>query len=265
MIESSDAETALIETTYRDGIYEIVLQRAQDSNAIDIRMATALETAATNIPHVASVVLIRSEGKNFCVGGAIDAFGKKEGRTDKIHGIVSAFHRAIDALSNAPVPTVCAVQGWAAGGGMGLATVCDIVVCEETTQFKPAYSAIGLTSDGGVSWQLARTLGRARTMDLMLTNGTLNAEEALRAGLVSRITPPTHAGRVAMEIAEHLSSGPTEAASNIVQLVRRAAQSGLHDQLNQEYLSMIRAASNREADEGIEAFLDKRTPHYRKC
>jgi len=160
------------------------------------------------------------------------------------------------------VPVVAAVRGWAVGAGMSLAAVCDIVVASKSVRFQTAYSAVGLTPDGGLSWSLPRLVGRSRAAELLLTNRVVGSAEAAMIGLVARVVEDEKLIREAEALADRLANGPTIALGRTKKLLF-SGEANLVDQLAAEAVAIARCADGREGREGVSAFVEGRTPVFR--
>lgn len=252
------ADTAVRVVRHSDGVVELLLDDAEHGNALNLETAEALRTAAADIAdEPGGAVLLRARGRNFCVGGDLRAFASQgSGLADYVHKVAQAASDAVELLYALPVPVVTAVQGAAAGGGVGLALVGDVVLAAESAKFRLAYSAIGLTPDCGASWLLPRLIGPRRTLDLALTNRTLTAAQAEDWGLVSRVVTELELGDSARSMAASLAADGAGAASCATKrLIRDAAHAGPHEQLAAEARSIAELAGTAHARERIASFL----------
>jgi 2-(1,2-epoxy-1,2-dihydrophenyl)acetyl-CoA isomerase len=155
------------------------------------------------------------------------------------------------------------VRGAAAGGGLGLLYVADIVIAADDARFALGYGALGLTSDGGNTWFLPRMVGMRRAQELFLLNRRLTAREALEFGLISRLVPSDAAEGEAAAVAANLAAGPTRAYGAMRRMLRQSFETGLGDQLHAEKESIIGVSRTDDAREGIAAFAAKRRPQFR--
>jgi 2-(1,2-epoxy-1,2-dihydrophenyl)acetyl-CoA isomerase len=171
----------------------------------------------------------------------------------------------VRAFLATPVPVVAGVHGAVAGAGVGLMGACDVVVCARSTRIRPAYAAIGFSPDGGTSWTLAHALGPARALDLMLTNGTLDAAEAHARGLVARVVADDELRAAATGLAHALAAGPVRAMVRTRALVRGAAVRTLDEHLDDEARLIAESAGDPEGREGVRAFVEKRRPDFRSA
>jgi 2-(1,2-epoxy-1,2-dihydrophenyl)acetyl-CoA isomerase len=224
--------------------------------------AVVATTKALSDPGDARVVLITHPGKNFCLGGDVTQFAGADEPGRFVFHIAGVLHEAIRALTGSELPVVAAVQGWAAGAGMSVACAADIVVAGTSTQFRAAYPAIGFTPDGGMSWHLPRIVGRARALDLLLTNRPMSADEALAAGLVSKVVPDEDVQDEAAAIAQSLASSATGALGGIKRLVGQGLVTTLDAALDAEQASISARADSAEGREGVRAFVERRAPVF---
>jgi 2-(1,2-epoxy-1,2-dihydrophenyl)acetyl-CoA isomerase len=248
----------------RDGdVWRVVLDDPDRGNVVDPDMARQLGAVLAERPADTRVVLLTAEGPRFCVGGDVKAFAASEDPGRYVGDLAHTWHEVVRALVYNPVPVVAGVHGAVAGAGVGLVGACDLVLCARSTRFTPAYTAIGLSPDGGTSWALARALGAPRALDLMLTNGQLTASEAHVSGLVSRLVDDDALHAEAVELARQVAAGPVRAMVRTRALVRRAAVTGLDEQLDEEARLIAESAADPEGREGVRAFTEKRPADFR--
>ncbi|MFF7388072.1 enoyl-CoA hydratase/isomerase family protein [Streptomyces scabiei] len=242
---------------HADGVVELRLDDPGRGNALDLGTAEALRDTAVEVAaDPGGAVLLRSTGVSFCVGGDLRAFAGRGARTGSyVHAVASAAHAAIQALYELPVPLVTAVRGAAAGGGIGLALVGDIVVAARSARFRLAYTAIGLTPDCGASWFLPRLLGPRRAADLILTNRVLTGDEAERWGLVSRSVDDGELDDATRRIAADLAAGAGDALRASKSLLRVGAGEELRLRLAEEARLIAALADGRQAQDRMASFL----------
>jgi 2-(1,2-epoxy-1,2-dihydrophenyl)acetyl-CoA isomerase len=243
--------------SWDDGVFRICLSRPEAGNAIDLRMARALLTAAQRAVDLARagdlrVIVLEARGAAFCAGGDLRYLGGAP--SDALASMVDAMHRAVVAMSEVPAPVISVLDGPVAGGGIGLALAGDVIIASERTSFYSAYTAIGLAPDCGTSWQLARRVGPTRAMDLLLTNRRLEAPEALAWGLVSRVVPQAALARESAEVIADLAARSVDALSRTRALVRGALSSTLDAHLDREAWALTRAVADGDGRQGIQSF-----------
>lgn len=245
----------------------ITLSRPESLNAISHELAMVLggvlaEAAASG--RVRALVLT-GEGRAFCAGGDVREFVAHLDTNPAafLGELVSAFHEhVILPLRRMPKPVIAAINGVTAGGGVGLALACDLRVASAGARFTLAYPNIGLTVDGGSSFFLPRLVGMGRAIELMLLAEALDAQEALRVGLVNRVVDPDELLPQAIALATRLADGPAAAFAMIKELMDLTYRSNLPTQLQAELERIVAAASTADHAEGIRAFVQKRKPAF---
>ncbi len=166
-------------------------------------------------------------------------------------------------LRSMPVPTLCAVNGVAAGAGANFALGCDLVIAGRSASFIQAFSRIGLVPDCGGTWLLTRLVGRARALQLTLLGEKLPAEQAQQWGLIARCVADEELASVAMATAQQLAGMPTKALVQTREALDDAMDLGLEDALRMEARLQSQLGYAHDYLEGAAAFLDKRTPHFK--
>lgn len=260
----TDAQTRPRVLTQVDGdVWRITLDRPEAGNALDPRLASELAAAFHERPEQTRVVLLLGNGERFCVGGDVQTFAHADDPGVFVGQLAQDWHEVIRLVLRCPVPVVAGVQGAVAGAAVGLVASCDIVVCARSTKIRPAYGAIGLSPDGGTSWALTRALGAPRALELMLTNGALTAAEAHMFGLVARLVEDDEMHDAVTALAHQVAAGPVRAMVRTRALVRKAAIRTLDEQLDDEAAMIAESAADPEGREGVQAFVEKRTPDFR--
>ena len=250
-----------------DGVATLRLNRPDQGNAINEEMAADLEEASTRIAETAGLraVLISGNGPNFTMGGDVNLFASTPSAElpGKLRRMIDGYHRAIDRLTSIDAPVVVAVRGAAAGGGLGLLYIADIVIASTDARFALGYGALGLTSDGGNTWFLPRMVGMRRAQELFLLNRRLSAQEALEFGLVSRLVSDDSVEAEAIAVARELAAGPTRAFGAMRRMLRQSFETSLGAQLEAEMQSIVDASRSDDAREGIAAFAARRRPVFK--
>jgi 2-(1,2-epoxy-1,2-dihydrophenyl)acetyl-CoA isomerase len=245
----------------------ITLNRPEVGNALDIPMSRELMELAIRCEGDAAIrcVVLTGAGKLFCGGGDVAAFAAAgDDLPNFLREITSYLHSAISVFARMDKPLVTAVNGSAAGAGIGLAILGDIALAEPTASFSLAYTGIGLTPDGGTTWLLPRLVGLRRAQELCLTNRKVRADEAASLGLVTRVV---EAGALAAETAKaaaDLAKGATAALGATRKMLVESTSNTLESQLALESRVISNQSRNAEGREGVTAFLEKRAPRFLK-
>src|SRR5215469_14032674 len=180
--------TVQVET--RGAVALVILNRPENGNAINLQLAMDLLAAAMTCARNAAVraVVLSGAGRHFCFGGDLRAVGTRTpGGDDYIRELTTYLHAAISRFVRMDAPVIAAVNGTAAGAGVGLVAMADLALCGETSKFNLAYTGVGLTPDAGTSFLLPRAIGTKRAMELFLLNRSITANEALSWGLVNNV------------------------------------------------------------------------------
>ena len=248
-----------------DGVARITLDRPDVGNAVDVGFARALLEAAVVCDEDPAVrcVLLTGNGRFFCVGGDIAAFTAAGAELPAyLARTTAALHGAIARFAHMAKPLVTAVNGPVAGAGVGLAAMGDIALAAPGAHFTLAYTAIGMSPDGGASWLLPRLIGMRRAQELMLLNPRVGAEEAATIGLVSRVVGEGALADEALAVARKLAAGATTALGATRRLLLAGATASLEAQLEAESRAIAGQSRTADGQEGIAAFVAKRPPHF---
>ncbi len=213
-------------------------------------------------PAIRAVVLTGA-GKVFSVGGDIPSFVKAgDGLAALTKQMTVSLHAAVSRFARMDAPLICAVNGVAAGGGLGLVCCSDLAIAAESARFSSSYTRNGLSPDTSTTYFLPRLVGWRRAQDLVLTNRVLSAAEALEWNLVTRVVPDAELLSEANALAEELAGGATRAYGAAKELLLRSAAETLETQMEFEARRIADMARTEDVREGIEAFLAKRPPQY---
>lgn len=261
---SETYEHLLVETGA--SVTTITLNRPDAANGMHIPLCRELlkATIAAAEDDTVRCVVITGAGKMFSAGGdlkSMAAFGDKIG--EGLSEMTAYLHGAISRLARMDKPLITAVNGTAAGAGMSLAALGDIVIAAKSAKFTMAYTAAGLTPDGSSTFFLPRILGMRKTQELMLTNRLLSADEAMEWGLVTQVVEDDSVVETAMKTAKRLAAGPTRAFGKVRDLLAQSFGNGLETQLEEEARGIVAQSSTPDGREGIAAFLEKRKPDFR--
>jgi len=248
----------------REHVAFITLARAEAANTMNLQFGREFLAVAVAIRSNAAVraVLMTGEGKNFCLGGDLKgmvASGSDIG--EYLTELTTNLHAGMTHLARMDAPVIAAVNGTAAGAGLGLVLSADLAIAGRSAKFAPAYTGVGLTPDAGCSFWLPRVVGHKRALELLLTNRILDAEQALAWGLVNQIADDDQLMETANMIAGRLAAGPTGAFGALKRLLAEA-EPGLEGQFARESRSIAVRSETAEAREGISAFLEKRAPKF---
>ncbi|MES0884255.1 enoyl-CoA hydratase/isomerase family protein [Roseibium sp. SCP14] len=209
-------------------------------------------------------MIVTGSGRGFCAGAHVGEMAALEDKGKGIYNLLDdGWNRAVRLIRSMPKPVVSAVNGIAAGGGVGLALSADMVLAARSARFIQVFGPkLGVIPDVGNTWFLPQALGRAKAMQLMLTGETLDAAEAESWGLISRCVEDDELTREAFSLAHDLSQGPINAFVEIRKAVDHGLTSGLEQALDHERDTNARLCAGPDFAEGTSAFADKRRPDF---
>ncbi len=245
----------------------LTLDHQEVMNAISVDMldgiGEALDAIEERRDDIRALVLTGA-GRAFCTGANLQGRNKTEGKSKSAGASLETnFHPVLRRLRNLHCPIVSSVNGPAAGAGMSMALMGDIVLCARSSYFLQAFRRIGLVPDCGSTWLLPRLIGKARSVELSLLGERLPAEKALEWGLVNRVVDDAELAAETRKMAVDLANGPTVALSLIRQLYWESPENSFEDQLNMEAQSQKVAGASADFKEGVAAFLEKRPAQFK--
>jgi 2-(1,2-epoxy-1,2-dihydrophenyl)acetyl-CoA isomerase len=257
----SDAPPVLFE---RDGDVGVVrLNRPEQLNALTPAMLDLIrDTLNRAATEGARAVLVTGEGRAFCSGADLGA-GVAGGMRDLGQSILDHYNPMAQSFADLPIPVVTAINGPAAGAGASIALSGDIVVAARSSYLLLAFANIGLVPDAGATWLVAKGVGRAKALEMALLGERLHAEEALAAGLVTRVVDDAELFDTAMGLASKLAAMPTMALGLIRKQVAAALAGTLAETLAMEAAHQTRAGRSEDFMEGVAAFLQKRPAQFK--
>ena len=250
----------------KDHVACITLNRPEALNAINLEWSWDLMHAILRCDEDPSVraVIITGAGDHFCAGGDLKSFtSQAKDLPFHLKEVTTYLHAAISRMTRMNAPVISAVNGYAVGAGMSLALACDFVLAGQSSLFSVAYTRVGLTPDGSMSYFLPRTIGLKRAIELTLTNRMLTAEEAFQLGIVTRVVPDKELLTQANQLALQLASGPSKSFGAAKRLMQTGWNQTLETQMEEESQMIADITRTTDTLEGIRAFIEKRPPKYK--
>ncbi|MDM0013990.1 enoyl-CoA hydratase-related protein [Variovorax sp. J22P168] len=252
-----------------DGVATITLNLPAKLNPVALELQRELGEALARVRTDGSVraVVLTGAGKAFCVGADLSAMREPEaGQSLGDHTaewMQSVSNPLIEQLRALPVPVVCAVNGPAAGAGVGLALACDIVVAARSAYFYlPFLPKLGIVPDLGCTWFIPRRIGPARAMGMALLDEKLGAEAAVQWGLIWAAVDDALLQGEAVRIAQRLARLPAHAVQEARRAIEQSERHTLPEQLHYESERQRELIGRPSFAEGVTAFLQKRAPVF---
>jgi 2-(1,2-epoxy-1,2-dihydrophenyl)acetyl-CoA isomerase len=248
----------------QDGaVTRITLNRPDAANGMNDTLTRELATAATRCDVAATkAVILTGAGRFFSAGGDLKSMAASGEPGRYVKGIADDLHRAISTFARMDAVLITAVNGIAAGAGFSLAVTGDLVLAAGSSAFTMAYTRAGMSPDGSSSYYLPRLVGVRRAQELMLTNRTLSAPEALEWGLITAVVPDAELGARADELADQLASGAKGSNAAVKKLLLMSFGHGLEEQMELEGRLIASCADSPDGREGLAAFVGKRRPEF---
>jgi enoyl-CoA hydratase/carnithine racemase len=222
----------------------------------------ALNVAESD-PELRAVVL-RGDGAHFCAGGNLQRLAHNRAQAPEVQGeTLSRFQQFVEAIQAFPKPVIAAVEGYAAGGGFSLALACDLIVAASDAKFVLSYGRIGVSPDGGASWQLMQRLPRALVLQWLWLPEPVSAPQLHQLGLVNWVSDNGRALDEALAVAERLAQCAPNALASVKELVNQWPQGSLPAQMALENKHFLGNLFHPNAAEGLQAFAQKRPPDFK--
>jgi len=264
--------------TKRDSVAFITLNRPESYNAFSINMlkgwARALLDARDD--DGVKVVVLTGAGKAFCAGGDIKSMrnGKgflhneedmagPPGPLDYKKSLWELIHRIPLILEDMDKPVIASINGPATGAGLDMALMCDIRIASDRAKFAESYVRMALIPGDGGAFFLPRLVGLSKALELLWTGEIIDADEALRIGLINKVVPADRLGEATMEMAHKLAEGPQVAIRLIKRMVYQGLRSDLRTALDTASSHMAIVTGTGDHKEALRAFFEKRKPNFK--
>ena len=249
-----------------DGIARLRLNRPQAANGMDVPFLQALHAAILQChgdPSVRAVVLT-GEGKHFCAGGDVRTFASKgEQLPDYLREATAWLQLAIAALIQLEAPVIAGVHGFAAGGGgFGLVCASDFVIAGRSAKFMSGAVRVGMAPDAGVSVTLTQLVGLRKATEILLTNPTLTANDALAIGLLTKVVDDDAVESEALAYAKQFTDMAPKAVGATKRLLWGGVGATIADRLPEEARTVSALSGTADSLEGLAAVIERRSPKF---
>ena len=212
------------------------------------------------------VVVLTGAGSAFCSGGNVKNMQRYSAQSIAPIAIRDEYQRGIQRLSialyNLEVPTIAAVNGAAIGAGCDLACMCDIRIASQNAKFAESFIKVGLVPGDGGAWLLPRAVGMSKAAEMSFTGDAIDAEEALKCGLVSRVVPADQLMESAYALARRIAANPGPTLRLTKKLLRESQHLRLDTSLELSATFQALAHKTPEHEEAVAAFIEKRPPRF---
>ncbi len=256
---------ALIETdALMPGVRQLRFNRPEKLNALSSPLLAEFDAAlaaAEADPAVRVLVLRGTGGRAFVAGADIAEYRGNRRAAFIAYSLES--RRIFDRLERLPKPVICAVEGYALGGGFEIALCCDIILAAEGAQLGLPEGRLGLSPGGGGTQRLTRAVGKFAASEVMLAGWRLSAARAHALGILAEVVPPEALGEAVLARARACLKIAPLAQAAMKRLIREGPDAALGAATSHEQEVLFRLYATADGQEGVEAFLDKREPQFR--
>ncbi|MCE8035999.1 2-(1,2-epoxy-1,2-dihydrophenyl)acetyl-CoA isomerase PaaG [Halomonas sp. MCCC 1A11057] len=253
--------------TVEDGVARLTLNRPDSLNSFNAELHAEMRRTLEAVRQNGSVraLLLTGSGRGFCAGQDLSDRNVAPGAEapDLGESLEKRYNPMLRALRDLPFPTVCAVNGVAAGAGANIALACDIVLAARSASFIQAFCKIGLLPDSGGTWTLPRLVGMARAKGLAMLGDRLSAEQAEQWGMIWKVVDDEALQDEALTLARHLATQPTRGLALIKRALHASADNSFDQQLDLERDLQRLAGRTADYREGVAAFMEKRQPSFK--
>lgn len=262
------AEPSPLLVEVKDRVATLIFNRPARLNALSEEMISlsiaAVERCAGD-PEVGCIVVTGAE-RGFCAGGDVTAMNASPGSSLTFEERLDrqrASQRLSSLLYSIPKVTIAAINGAAAGAGLGIALACDLRIASDKAKITTAFVKVGLGGDFGITWPLTRLLGEAKAKELLFLSDVLTAQQAFELGLVNRVEPHEQFTAAVREVAARIANGPQVSYRYMKENVRLASTQDYQSLLDREASTHLRCAETEDHREGARAFVEKRQARFK--
>jgi 2-(1,2-epoxy-1,2-dihydrophenyl)acetyl-CoA isomerase len=253
--------------TQEGAVATLLLNRPERLNALDESLCASMNRGLEAVAREPSirVAVITGAGRAFCAGGDIHKMAelKETHHSVSFRGFLEAGHELIRKIRRLPKPVLASVNGPAAGGGMNLALACDLRVASDRATFMQSFVRIGLHPDWGGTFLLPRLVGTGRAVEMFFLGEPLDAQEALRLGLVNSVAPHDELEAEIRKLAERLAAAPPLPLALLKQALYERLETQLDLMMEYEVQAQMKCFNTEDFSEGLRAFLEKRKPQFK--
>lgn len=254
----------LIETV-EDGVATLTLNRPENLNALsdEIRLGLLESIARLGADNAIGCIVLTGSGRGFCAGGDVKTMGSRSAKVfeERAVGILQS-GRVPMLMHNTAKPIIGMINGVAVGAGLGMAAACDVRVAARSARFGTGFIKIGLSGDWGATWTLTRLVGTAKARELFFTGDMIDADEALRIGLVNKVVDDAELLTTTMAMARRIASMPHVALGYTKRNLAAAETGDFVSCMDIEAFNQARCSQMEDHREAVVAFKEKRRPVF---
>lgn len=251
----------------KNNIAYLTFNRPEAMNTYNFVMSQELPDCIESLAEDKAIKVIVLQGANhiFMAGGDIEFLKNAgEGKTEHTISAIASLNETILSLQSMEKLVIAAVEGACAGAGISIMLAADFAYCADNVKFNTAYLNLGLSPDGGMSYNLPRIVGHKKALELILLSKPFRAEDALAMGIINKVLPKDNFSEQIESFAQELAKKPSQAVINVKNILRQSCHNTLQQQLSLELESFVECTKTKDFQVGINAFLNKAIPEFGK-
>jgi 2-(1,2-epoxy-1,2-dihydrophenyl)acetyl-CoA isomerase len=251
--------------TVEDGIATLTLHRPENLNALSDGIRLGLRESLARLGADTSIgcIVLTGAGRGFCAGGDVKTMGSRSAKVFEERAASIAESGVVPMLMHTtPKPIIGMINGVAVGAGLSMAAACDIRIVSRSARFGTGFIKIGLSGDWGGTWTLTRLVGTAKARELFFTGDMIDAEEALRIGLVNKVVDDAELLSATMTMARRIASMPHLALGYTKKNLAAAETGDFAASIDMEAFNQARCSQMEDHREAVLAFKEKRKPVF---
>jgi 2-(1,2-epoxy-1,2-dihydrophenyl)acetyl-CoA isomerase len=251
--------------TVEDGVVTLTLNRPENLNALsdEIRLGLLDSISRLGADNTVGCIVLTGAGRGFCAGGDVKTMGDRSARIfeERAAGVQQS-GRIPMLMHTTPKPIIGMINGVAVGAGLSMAAACDLRIAGRSARFGTGFIKIGLSGDWGGTWTLTRLVGTAKARELFFTGDMIDADEALRIGLVNKLVDDSALLETTMALAHRIASMPRVALGYTKKNLAAAETGDFATSLDLEAFNQARCSQMEDHREAVLAFKEKRRPVF---
>ena len=248
-----------------DGVAILTLNRPESLNALSEEIRVGMRDGIYKFGHDPKIgcIVVTGTGRGFCAGGDVKSMAGRSAKVfeDRAEQIRNSNNIAL-MMNNVPKPIIAMVNGVAVGAGLSMAAACDIRIAAKSARFGTGFIKIGLSGDWGGTWTVTRLIGTAKARELFFTGDIINADEALRIGLVNKVVDDAELHHTTMEMARRIAAMPPIALGYTKKNLSAAETGTFEASVELEAVHQARCSQTEDHREAVMAFKEKRKPEF---
>lgn len=251
-------------TEIDNGVATVTLNRPESLNSLSLALKLGLIETLTNLASTDGIraLVLTGSGRGFCVGQDLAEHVEQLASGEALNTVEEHYNPLLRVIADLPFPVIAAINGTAAGAGLSLALACDLRIGAEGAKYTTAFTGIGLTMDGGMSWTLQRIVGLTKAQELVYLGQPFTTEQANDWGMLTALVPADQVLSTAQALARQLCNAPTVALVQSRRAMAFGASSTFSEALDFEAVAQVKAGATSDHHNAVASFLKKERPVF---